>query len=104
MKRLMLVLLGAGLLTSHDVAAQSKSRSIQGVWQAVEVTIPGPTPQTIAIPEPRPNLTLITATHYSRVQIESEGPRPPLADVATASADQLRATWGPFSGEAGTTK
>ena len=25
-----------------------------------------------------------------------------IADVATATADQLRATWGPFVGEAGT--
>ncbi len=102
MKRLLLVLLGVGLLASHDVAGQSTSRSIQGVWQAVEVTMSGPTPRTITIPEPRPNLTILTARHYCRVQVESEGPRPILADAAKANADELRSTWGPFVGEAGT--
>jgi hypothetical protein len=62
----------------------------------------GPTPATITLPEPRPNLAIITAKHYARVQVEAEGPRPVIADVATATADQLRATWGPFVGEAGT--
>src|SRR5262249_61602083 len=95
-------LLGIGGLASHDVAGQSQSGSIQGVWQAVEVTMTGPTPRTITIPEPRPNLTILTARHYSRVQIEAEGPRPMLADAMKASADQLRATWGPFAAEAGT--
>jgi hypothetical protein len=101
-KKLLLVLLGAELLLAPGVEAQTKTGSIQGVWQVVEVTMPGSTPATITIPEPRPNLTIITAKHYSRVQVEAEGPRPAIADVAKASADQLRATWGPFVGEAGT--
>ena len=102
MKPLVLVLLGAGMLISHDVAGQSGPGSIQGVWQAVEVTLPGPAPRVITIPEPRPNLTILTANHYSRVQVEAEGARPVLADVTKASADELRATWGPFAAEAGT--
>jgi hypothetical protein len=102
MKRLLLMVLGVGLLTGLDVAGQSKSGSIQGVWQAVEVTISGPTPRTFTIPEPRPNLTILTAKHYSRVQVESEGPRPILTDPAKANADELRSTWGPFAAEAGT--
>jgi hypothetical protein len=68
----------------------------------VEVRVTGPTPQTITIPEPRPNLTILTAKHYSRVEIHAEGPRPMLSDVTKASADELRAAWGPFVGEAGT--
>ena len=102
MKRHLLLLIGAGLLTSGSIAGQTKSPSIQGVWQAVEVTIPGPTKRTIPIPEPRPNLTVITARHYSRVQVEAEGARPSVADVTKASADELRAAWGPFYAEAGT--
>jgi len=102
MKPYLLFIFGAALLTSHAVEGQAKSQSIQGVWQAVEVTIPGPTKQAITIPEPRPNLVVITARHYSRVEVESEGPRPTVADVMTASADQLRAAWGPFYAEAGT--
>src|SRR5215510_12815414 len=101
-KKPLLALLGAGLLLAPGVDAQTKTGSIQGVWQVVEVTMPGSTPATITIPEPRPNLTIITARHYSRVQVEAEGPRPVIADVAKASADQLRAAWGPFAAEAGT--
>ena len=101
-KRLLLVLLSVGFLTSASVEAQTRTGSIQGVWQVVEVRVSGPSPSTITIPEPRPNLTIITARHYSRVQVEADGPRPVLANVAKASADELRATWGPFVGEAGT--
>jgi hypothetical protein len=100
-KRLLLVLLGVGFLTSATVEAQTRTGSIQGVWQVVEVRMSGANPATITIPEPRPNLAIITARHYSRVQVEAEG-RPVIADVAKASADELRATWGPFVGEAGT--
>ena len=102
MTKLLFVVLTVGLLTSQGIAGQSKRESIQGVWQAVEVTITGPGARTIAIPEPRPNLTIITARHYSRVEDQSEKPRPILADVTKASADELRAAWGPFVGEAGT--
>jgi hypothetical protein len=34
--------------------------------------------------------------------VHAEGPRPVLKDPAAASADELRAVWGPFVGEAGT--
>jgi len=102
MKQYGFALIVAGLLVSHAIAGQATSPSIQGVWQAVEVTIPGPTSRTITIPEPRPNLTVVTARYYSRVQVEAEGPRPVIADVAKATADELRAAWGPFAAEAGT--
>ena len=58
---LALVLLGIVTLNSHDAASQTTSKSIQGVWQVVEVTMTGPSPSTITVPEPRPNLTIITA-------------------------------------------
>ncbi len=113
MTKLFAVLSSIVLITGTDVAGQlvhrsaereggSKRESIQGVWQAVEVTITGPGARTIAIREPRPNLTIITARHYSRVEVHAEGPRPIPADVTKASADELRAAWGPFVGEAGT--
>lgn len=102
MKRYLLLILGAMVLTSHAIASQTKSQSLQGVWQAVEVTIPGETPRTFTIPEPRPNLIVMTARHYSRVQVEAEGPRPIIVDVTKATADELRAAWGPFAAEAGT--
>jgi hypothetical protein len=48
----------------------------------------------------RPNLTIITARHYSRVEDQSEG-HVPFRGRDKASADELRRV-GPFVGEAGT--
>ena len=89
------------LLTGYGIAGQSKAGTIQGVWRVVEVTIPGPEPRTIAF-SGRPNLTIITSRHYSRVEVQADAPRPVLADVSKATADELRAAWGPFVAEAGT--
>jgi hypothetical protein len=102
MKKLFAASIIGSLLTISGISAQSKHGSLQGVWQAAEVTVTGPGARTITIPEPRPNLIILTAKHYSRVEIHAEGPRPTLADVTKASADELRAAWGPFIGEAGT--
>lgn len=100
MKRLLFAAISAGLLTSQGTAQQPRE-SIQGVWRVGEATISGPGARTIAFAD-RPNLTIITARHYSRVEVQTDGPRPVLADVAKASADELRAAWGPFVSEAGT--
>src|SRR5206468_10405023 len=82
-------------------AAQPTPRSIQGVWRAVEARITGAGARTISFAD-RPNLTIITAKYYSRVEVQADGPRPILTDVAKATADELRAAWGPFVSEAGT--
>jgi hypothetical protein len=101
MTKLLVVLLGA-LITVSGVAADSPRVSLEGAWQAVEVTLTGPAARTITIPEPRPNLMIATARHYARVEVQAEKPRPILSDPGKASADELRAVWGPFVGEAGT--
>jgi hypothetical protein len=100
--RLLVVLVVVALLTGSKIAGQSTRGSLQGVWQTVEVTLTGPGARTITIPEPRPNLMIVAAKHYSRVEVQAERPRPVPADVAKATADELRAVWGPFVGEAGT--
>ena len=100
-KRLIFAAISAASLISPSTAAQSTPPSIQGVWHAVEARTTGPGARTIPFAE-RPNLTLITAKHYSRVEVQADGPRPILTDVAKASADELRAAWGPFVSEAGT--
>ena len=100
MQRWLFAVLGLGLLTSQGPAAQSTSQSIQGVWRIVEATVTGPGARTISFAE-RPNLTIITGKHYSRVEVQADGPRPILADVAKATADELRAVWGPVVSEAG---
>ena len=94
-------LVGSIALAKGDVAAQART-PLQGVWQVTEFNITGPTPRTIALPEPRANLVIFTARHYSRVEVQTEAKRPVLADASKATADELRATWGPFVGEAGT--
>jgi hypothetical protein len=99
--KLLIAALGVGLLTAPGRAAQSPRPSIQGVWKIVEATTTGPGARTIPFGE-RPNLTIITARHYSRVEVQSDGPRPILTDVAKATADELRTVWGPFVAEAGT--
>jgi hypothetical protein len=101
MKRLLCIAFSVGLVASEGIGAQSTRASIQGVYRIVEATITGPGARTIAFKE-RPNLTIITARHYSRVEVQADGPRPILADVAAATADELRAVWGPVVSEAGT--
>ena len=101
MKRLLVAAVSAGLVISQAVAAQPTRQSIQGAWRIVEATITGAEPRTIAFGE-RPNLTIFTAKHYSRVEVQADKPRPIVANVATASADELRAVWGPVVSEAGT--
>lgn len=101
MRRLLFAALSAGLLAGPGTAAQSTRASIQGVWRVTEAAITGPGARTISFAE-RPNMTIITARHYSRVEVQADRPRPILADVAKASADELRAAWGPFVSEAGT--
>ena len=101
MKRLLFAAFSVAWLTAQGTAEQPARESIQGVWRVVEAAISGPGARTIAFAG-RPNLTIITARHYSRVEVQADGPRPILADVAKASADELRAAWGPFVSEAGT--
>jgi hypothetical protein len=101
-KTSLITMVAVGLLGSQGLAGQSKRKSIQGVWQAVEVTITGPGARTITIPEPRANLTILTARHYSQIHDAAERPRPVVADVTKASGDELRSAWGPFVGDAGT--
>jgi hypothetical protein len=100
----MRVLIGAlnvALLAGAGTPAQPPQPSVQGVWRVVEANVTGPGARTIPFTE-RPNLTIITAKHYSRVEVQADGPRPTLGDVSKATADELRAVWGPFVAEAGT--
>src|SRR5262245_917809 len=80
--------------------SNSGSASIQGVWRVTEVTTTGSAGRTTTIGQPR--LLIVTRGHYSRTEVLAESPRPALTNAATASADDLRATWGPFLAEAGT--
>src|SRR5262249_27095009 len=90
-----LVLATVGALIADDSRA-----AFEGVWRTVEVVVPGPAHQQMF--KPAATLAVFHGRHYSRVEVHAEGPRPVLKDPAAASADELRAAWGPFVGEAGT--
>ena len=98
--RLLVLTLTVAVLATTGIAAQSKPASLQGAWRAVEITVTGPNARIIT--NLQPNLTVVSAKHYARVEVQSEGPRAIVADVTKATADELRAVWGPFVAEAGT--
>jgi hypothetical protein len=80
-------------------AAQEQNSPFQGVWRTLEVVVPGDAPHTF---KPEATLAIFHGRHYSRVEVHTEQARQSLVNPSTASADQLRAVWGPFVGEAGT--
>jgi hypothetical protein len=89
--------LAATLVTGASVMDRSRTASLSGVWKVSEVAVTGP---GAGVLKPEASLTIISARHYARIYVEQ--PRPLLANPATATADELRAVWGPFAGEAGT--
>jgi hypothetical protein len=80
-------------------SAAEPNAAVQGVWRTIEVVVPGSAGGTF---KPDATLAIFHGRHYSRVEVHAEQPRPPLGNPADASADQLRAVWGPFVAEAGT--
>ena len=89
--------IGAGRTVAPSAA--EPSAAIQGVWRTVEVVVAGAGGRTF---KPDATLAIFHGRHYSRVEVHAEQPRPLLSNPADASADQLRAVWGPFVAEAGT--
>lgn len=87
------------LAMAVTLAANEPRAAFDGVWRTIEVTVPGLMPQTF---RPIATLAIFHGRHYSRVEVHAEQPRPSVKDPAVASADELRAAWGPFAGEAGT--
>jgi hypothetical protein len=99
------IVISCGALIVAMVAGRSAAPSaaepnaaVQGVWRTVEVVVPA-AGRTF---KPGATLAIFHGRHYSRVEVHAEQPRPVLTDPATASADLLRAVWGPFVAEAGT--
>jgi hypothetical protein len=90
-------LVAAVLIPSAFVRGEAPSGRLEGVWQAVEVTHGAP---AVTI-KPGPNLTIISGRFYSRVDVQTHGPRPVLTNPLTATAEELRQVWGPVVAEAG---
>ncbi len=75
------------LLVSGSATAVAADSPLAGAWQLDS----GPSAQAA--------LYLFTPTHYSMILATTD--RPDLADTGKASADELRATWGPLIANAG---
>jgi hypothetical protein len=80
-------------------SAAEPNAAVEGVWRTLEVVMPGAAGRTF---KPDATLAIFHGRHYSRTEVHAEQPRPLLADPAGASADVLRAVWGPVVAEAGT--
>lgn len=84
------------------LTAQQRSTpqpSIQGVWRVVEQTI---NDQSLKAPELGAGLHIYTAGHFAVVRETGNSPRPDVSNTDNATADQLRAVWGPFVAQMGT--
>jgi hypothetical protein len=98
----LLLLLFVPAVIGVSVAAQRQAASdasLEGVWQILEYWPKG------AKPVYRPNMGgfwIFTAKHYAVIADDGPSPRPDLGDPSKATADHLRAVWGPFDGNAGT--
>lgn len=108
MTRKIFVVVAVLALTGLSLMAQTK-RSIQGVWQPVEVTITNPDHQYDSLPQGththlQPVLLIFTAKHYSFVGDTAAHPRPttPCKVSGKPTLEEAVGRWGPFSAEAGT--
>src|SRR5262245_12223213 len=97
----LMALVSVPLLSQSRAASQlSQSRAasqptLQGVWRVTEITTTGPNASKNS--SPQPSLYIYTAKHYSLMRINGTTPRPdlPTDQVATATAAQLLAVYGP---------
>ena len=80
--------------------AQSKASPLEGAWTIQQITYARPP----ANPPNKPTgLILFVGNHYSNQHV-NDSSRPPFGEggAAKATADQLRAIWGPLTSNGGT--
>ena len=87
-RAVMFVALGAlVLLPAHARIVSAAANPLQGAWQIMD-----PSGRTAG-------LYIFAGTHYSMMAASTE--RPDIADLSKATADEVRALYGPMSGNAG---
>jgi hypothetical protein len=79
--------------------AQSNASQLEGAWAIQEVTSPKPMPNP---PEKPTGLVVFSGRHYAVSATDATRPDFAEGGPAKATAEQLRATWGPVQSEAGT--
>ena len=82
------------------VNGQSKPSPLEGAWSIQQVTFAKPPANPVNKPT---GLILFVGNHYS-IQIVNDSARPGFSEggAAKATADQLRAIWGPLTSNGGT--
>jgi hypothetical protein len=90
------------LVLTATANAQFKTTPLTGTWSVTEIKTTGPSARTIS--HPQPGLLIFTGHHYSLMIIESDQPRAEIQNSQTKkpTADELLATWGPFTAASGT--
>jgi Lipocalin-like domain len=82
------------------LSAQSSASALQGAWTIQSVTSPQPPVNPRRNPK---GLIVISGNHYAQVGVgDTMRPSFPEGGAAKATADQLRAVWGPVIADAGT--
>lgn len=71
---------------SVSAFAQANSGT-EGVWQLTEITITGNGGMTMKVTQP--SMYVFTKTHYSKIYVGSDKPRPVLDDYSKATQEQL---------------
>src|ERR671913_2177713 len=81
------------------VSAQPGRSPVEGVWEVRDITSAKPP----AKPPMPTGLVIFSGNHYSITFVANTG-RPSMAqgEIAKATAEQLRAAWGPITAQAGT--
>ena len=78
------------LLPPHDgIVRASADNPLEGVWQVMDVG-----------GQPAADVYIFTGKHYSMMFAATD--RPQIDDTSKATADELRAMWGPMAANAGT--
>src|SRR5215510_4878642 len=77
------------LLPTHDrIVRAAADNPLEGVWQVMDVG-----------GQPAAGVYIFTAKHYSIMFATTD--RPQIDDTSKATADELRAMWGPMAANAG---
>ena len=101
-KALGILVIGLATVVAASVwlHAQSGASALQGAWTVQSVTSPQPPVNQRNNPK---GLMVISGNHYAEVGVgDTMRPSFPDGGAAKATADQLRAVWGPVIADAGT--
>jgi hypothetical protein len=101
MRSVLIVLIGVALVGGRiaQVSAQSDGSALDGAWSIQQITNAKPVDNTMKKPV---GLIVFSGKHYSMVYADAARPDFGQGGVAAATADQLRAIWGPVTANSGT--